>query len=212
MTDAIERARKQFESETTEHRMTVLHDDGVYRHLRFMKPGTGIWHWEIITWPGHLTVAGDIGDGWTFEREHDMLDFFGRNGHQSGINPSYWSEKLPTHVRDAAKHFTAERFEAAVRAEIEDMDLDANQRAMLLTSLADEVFCGYDDLAWSLAAIEGTWHAGGKVIQFEDMEHGEYSEWDHHFLLALFAIVFSVRKYREYEAAIEVARAPRDAA
>lgn len=209
MNDAIENARKQFESETTEHRMTVLHDDGVYRHLRFAKPGTGMWSWSIVTWPGHLAVSGDIGDGWMFQRENDMLGFFGRNGHTAGINPSYWSEKLPTHMRDAAKHFTAERFEAAVRAEVAELEgVTDEQKALLLTSLEDEVFQGYDDLSWSLQAIEGTWHAGGAVVKFEDMEHADYSEWDHHFLLCLFAIVFGVRAYREYEAAIEAARLP----
>lgn len=206
--DSIEAARAQFENETLDHRMTVLHDDGVYRHLRFAKPGTGMWSWSIVTWPGHLAVSGDIGDGWIFERENDMLRFFSRNGHQAGINPSYWSEKLPTHLRDAAKHFSAQRFEAAVRADVESRDLTTEQKTLLLDALETNVFLGYDDLGWSLTAIEGSWMAAGVLVEFEDMEHSDYDEWDHHFLLALFAIVYGVRAYREYEAAIEAARAP----
>lgn len=205
--DSIESAREQFAAEVVEHRMTVLHDDGLYRHLRFAKPGTGMWSWSLVTWPGHLAVSGDIGDGWVFEREDDMLQFFGRNGHQSGINPSYWAEKLPSHMRVAAKHFSADRFEAAVRADVESRDLTDEQKSLLLESLELSVFQGYDDLGWSLSAIAGTWMPAGVPVEFEDFEHGEYDDWEHHFLLALFAIVHGVRQYREYEAAIEAARA-----
>ena len=33
---------QSFLKDVREHRMTVLHDSGLYRHLRFQKPGTVI--------------------------------------------------------------------------------------------------------------------------------------------------------------------------
>jgi hypothetical protein len=72
------------------HEMIILLDAGEYRHLRFMSPDHS-WHWfDLITWPGCLTIRGDFGDAFTFARVTDMFEFFrGRR-----INPTYWSEKL----------------------------------------------------------------------------------------------------------------------
>ncbi len=43
---------QSFLKDVREHRMTVLHDSGIYRHLRFQKPGTVIGQFDIVTWPG----------------------------------------------------------------------------------------------------------------------------------------------------------------
>lgn len=75
-----------------EHELTVLRDDGPYRHLRCAKPGTYVYGFDIVTWPGYLCICGDIGC-WTFSRITNMIEFFGKNLGM-GINPHYWSEKL----------------------------------------------------------------------------------------------------------------------
>jgi hypothetical protein len=80
----------RFIKDTAEHEMTILHNDGLYRHLRFKKPGTRFYWFDLITWPGYLTIAGDMGT-FTFERTEDMLTFFRGAG---DINPQYWSEKI----------------------------------------------------------------------------------------------------------------------
>jgi hypothetical protein len=89
-------AAEQFERNVTDHVMTVLHDDGLYRHLRFRKPGTGFYGFDLITWPGSLVVHGDTGS-YTFSRITDMFEFFHRaSGWNHGsINPHYWAEKTP---------------------------------------------------------------------------------------------------------------------
>ena len=81
---------ERFAKDTAEHTMTILHNDGLYRHLRFKKPGTRFYFFDLITWPGYLTIAGDMGT-YTFERVEDMLTFFRGAG---DINPDYWSEKI----------------------------------------------------------------------------------------------------------------------
>ncbi|URN11302.1 hypothetical protein LUW77_03145 [Streptomyces radiopugnans] len=73
--------------------MTVLHNDGLYRHLRFMSPRTSEFRFELVTWPGSLTIRGDYGDPHTFSRLDDMFQFF-RADRRRGINPHYWAEKL----------------------------------------------------------------------------------------------------------------------
>jgi hypothetical protein len=80
----------RFAKDTAEHGMTILHSDGLYRHLRFQKPGTRFYYFDLITWPGYLTIAGDMGT-FTFERTEDMFTFFRGAG---DINPQYWGEKI----------------------------------------------------------------------------------------------------------------------
>lgn len=81
----------RFLLDTAEHRLTVIRDDGLYRHLRLQRPGTSCYYYDVITWPGYLTVTGDMGT-WTFCRTHDMFRFFG--GWTGEINTGYWAEKL----------------------------------------------------------------------------------------------------------------------
>ena len=61
---------------TANHTLDVLHDDGLYRHLRMSTDDSFIWSWEIITWPGRLAIRGDIGRELVFTRVPDMFDFF----------------------------------------------------------------------------------------------------------------------------------------
>lgn len=67
------RARVVADLET--HEMHVLHDDGLYRHIRFKRPGTLMYHFDLITWPGVLAVNGDMGS-YMFSRVTDMFTFF----------------------------------------------------------------------------------------------------------------------------------------
>lgn len=86
---AIAQAARRFESECSGHVMTVRHDDGLYRHLRFVA-AEGYSHWfDLITWPGNLTFNGDMGT-FTFARVEDMFTFF----RGKDINPQYWAEKV----------------------------------------------------------------------------------------------------------------------
>lgn len=82
---------ERFARDTAKHELTVVHDDGLYRHLKAKRPDTGMYWFEVVTWPGHLTVSGDCGT-FTFARLEDMFRFFRSEG--GGINPQYWAEKV----------------------------------------------------------------------------------------------------------------------
>lgn len=98
--DPDEAARRRFNELSAEHEMAVLHDDGLYRHLRFSRPETGVYSFDIVTWPGYLSLTGDLTSGLTFCRIEDMLEFFAGDR----INPGYWSEKLVNYdVMNATK-------------------------------------------------------------------------------------------------------------
>jgi hypothetical protein len=91
----IEDAGERFARDTADHALTVLHDDGLYRHLRFKKPESSFYWFDLVTWPGVLAINGDMGT-FTFSRTTDMFEFFRRApGWNIGtINPQYWAEKI----------------------------------------------------------------------------------------------------------------------
>ncbi|MEE9647956.1 hypothetical protein [Enterobacter soli] len=94
--------------DTAHHRLAIIRDDGVYRHLRMKEPGSSCYYYDIITWPGYLTVTGDMGT-WTFSRINDMFNFFG--GWTGEINTGYWSEKLEAGAGYSACELLAKEYD-----------------------------------------------------------------------------------------------------
>lgn len=98
----------RFLVDTAFHLLEIIRDDGLYRHLRMKQPGTSCYYFDIITWPGYLTITGDMGT-WTFSRIADMFNFFGPfNGE---INTGYWSEKLEAGAGCSARELLAKDFD-----------------------------------------------------------------------------------------------------
>ena len=63
---------KRFKSETKHHVMEIVHDDGLYRHLRFTNPKSDLYWFEITTTPGQLAFSGD-GESFVFRLAPDMF-------------------------------------------------------------------------------------------------------------------------------------------
>ena len=69
---------EQFKRDVDRHQLQVLRDDGLYRHVRFLRtavdPETGkreksSFYWfDLITWPGCLAVARSWCTRWTSRR------------------------------------------------------------------------------------------------------------------------------------------------
>lgn len=85
--------RVRFARETAQHAMTILHDDGLYRHVRFRHPKRSSYWFELITAPGSLIFRGD-GESYVFHREEDMFEFFRTSAWAGRPNLGYWAEKL----------------------------------------------------------------------------------------------------------------------
>lgn len=127
-----------FIEQTPDHQLVAIHDDGLYRHLRVQIPGTRLWSWDVVTWPGHLATAGDVADGFTFRRTEDMLSFFFVPDHlrtyysdgAPSIDVRYWAEKLTGNRSHSVKAYDSELFLQQVREaleENEDIGLEAQQ-------------------------------------------------------------------------------------
>ncbi|MFD2421624.1 hypothetical protein [Amycolatopsis pigmentata] len=193
---------QRFARETTNHEMTVLHDDGLYRHIRFQKPQNGCGWFELITVPGVLIFRGD-GEGFTFARLTDMFEFFrGRPGH---INASYWAEKV-TDGRERLQRYDEEIFKSYVTDYIADAKdslpgLEDAVREQILES--EEI--GYDDEGWARRLVddfsfylnENDRYDYRKTPDFQFHDTWEWDLKDYHwwYLWACHAIVWGIRFY-----------------
>lgn len=162
------------------HKMTVLRDEGVYRHIRFAEPGTYNMGFDVITWPGHLCYTGDMGT-YVFQRLTDMFEFFraGSNGLYS-IDLRYWAEKVQAQCKTSGiTEFSAEEFKAEVLDWVDQLDDDkwpAERKESLLEALHDEVL----DRDWeesedvAMAALRDFKHDGFEFVDWESRCH-EYT-------------------------------------
>lgn len=133
---------ERFARETAKHRMTVLHDDGLYRHLRFTqmhlcndaewRTTNGFYWFDLITWPGSLTINGDCGT-YTFSRITDMFGFFRS---RYGINPQYWAEKVQGETR--VQSYSEDKF----RQQVKQDAANAEEEYPGLSAAIEERFYG----------------------------------------------------------------------
>lgn len=184
-------AWRHFSEQTKDHELEVLHEDGLYRRLRMSTKGSWVWHWEIVTWPGHLCMIGDIGQGWAFSRDTDMFEFFRRRGdhrYSDGspwIDFRYWSEK--TSMPWTTREFSPEIFRAKVREALDETRLHPSEVKDLLN------FAG---------EVESEEYARNMLASYEEFLGGNTWEWNlkdfsTQFLLTCYAIEDTVRAWDE---------------
>ncbi|MFG3476412.1 hypothetical protein ACGF3K_14270 [Streptomyces sp. NPDC047980] len=137
-------AKARFERDTAGHQMTVLHDDGLYRHLKFMNPEHGSFgSFQLITWPYNLVVKA----GWTFhfdiDATPDMFDLFRRTSFSGEINPGYWQEKVRA-GRDEVEGFEPDLMKAEIASTLaqwmrDDLDNRVTRKAKELGFTQEEL-------------------------------------------------------------------------
>lgn len=127
-----------------DHRLTVLHDHGHYKHLLFKKPGHSEYWFEILTAPGTLTVRGDMGS-YVFARETDMIGWFIGSSWRGEPNVDYWAEKCvsSTNGRRGLKEYSERSLRIRIAETINDLirdeDLELHQTIELRRELEDHL-------------------------------------------------------------------------
>lgn len=191
---------RNFNGNTAEHVMSVLHDDGLYRHLRFSKPGTSIYRFDLITWPGYLTITGDLGT-YTFARLEDMLDFF--TGY---INSGYWAEKLKNGVsggnRSVEEH-DPEAFRAWVIRDFWEYsrELEPKDARHWWESLRSEVLEGFVDLYSQRGCLDALSDVNAPEGHYQEAYEVDWTRYPVQFELCLAGIVTGIRTYRAQQEA-----------
>jgi hypothetical protein len=210
---AIRQAREQFEGFIAEHEMTVLLDEleqgRPYRHIRFAKPGTGFYSFNLTTWPGYLAITGGL-EAYTFRRLPDMFDFF-RGA--AAVNPGYWGEKLvaESHGTEFGRvRYAPERYRESVREHLawrrdelspgEWSALCAVAERDLLAhppTFIEEALELLDEFSWSSPAPVKPGDPEPTTVKFVDTWDWDLGGYGHHFLLAIHAVQWGVNRYLE---------------
>jgi hypothetical protein len=191
----------QFAKDVSSHVMTVEQDSGVFRVLRFARPGSNVFAFRLVTWPGHLYVGGDSED-FVFQRLHDMFTFFRSDAGR--VNLPYWSEKLTAVARGAGyEQYDPDVFREAVEARVRDTgeaheDWDAETRAALANAVEEAVLSCADDgeAAAHVAARDFTFRVGYQRIDvFPDFWEVGLRRYTYGFAWACHAVVWGIAQY-----------------
>lgn len=181
----------RFARETSAHRMTVLHDQGLYRHLRFRSANTSEYWFDLVTWPGRLAMCGDVGDDYVFSRLPDMFEFF-RADRRWGINPHYWAEKLGGGRRSVKEYSEQLLRQRVIEQFVEDAKwggVPAGTGKALRTWVLNE------DLSDEHEARNVLEDFAFQGYEFKDVWEWDFRDYDHSFLWACHAIVWGIARY-----------------
>ncbi|MBK0032717.1 hypothetical protein IBT47_10525 [Erwinia sp. S43] len=192
----------RFIRDVSSHQLEVIRDDGLYRHLRFSRPNTNAYYFDIVTWPGYLTVTGDMGT-WTFSRIADMFQFFAAERQSFEVNPGYWSEKFESGT-GRSRHdtpcyeFDGDAFDKGIRewlesylADCEDED-DADTAKEAVRELTGNGFRDEKDAYYALNDAFLPHNVSSYDIS-EGM--GSNMKYSHHYLWICYAIVWGIERY-----------------
>ncbi len=188
--------KDRFLKSVKNHKIKVLQNDGVYRHIRCAKPGTVIDSFSLTTWPGFLCIAGDMGD-YLFSRLDDMFNFF--RSREMKINPVYEHEKLRAGSRfEPAKKFSRELLREIVRDEFRD----GRRNGEITNKNKHEI---WRELSWirnaeneadAISAAENFECCGFTLLDFYENELREFT---YHFIWCLYAITWGINQFDRME-------------
>ena len=187
---------KEFLRDVDNHRMTVLVNNGVYRHIRFQKPGTNVCMFDIITWPGHLCYTGDMGS-FLFQRTEDMLMFFRDEKADSKelyINLSYWAEKcIAGDNGKGLKEYSPDAFVQAVEDYLADNEASDDIRE----AVRKEFLLLKDDGEETVRRAVSDYECkdGDEIFTFDDFCDYDLTEYTYHFVWCCYALAWGVKVY-----------------
>lgn len=217
---AEDHVRSAFPGDVADHQLEVKLDQGLYRHLSFRRPSTGMYGFDLITTPGRLTITGDMGT-YTFARALDMFDFFASK--PGYINASYWGEKLTSVDASAGyKRYSEDLFEVMVRQDVQmhlddfatalaehNLDLDEGDEHLVLTQdQIDEVWGAVENDLLDYGYDQDSAHNAVRTfshtitvedlserIDFTDSWEMDFNDYSFQYIWCLHAIVWGINAY-----------------
>ncbi len=174
MSNQTKDARKSFVESSTDRSLEIIHDNGLYRHLKCYKAGTGCMGFSITTWPGYLAISGDMGC-YVFARIQDMFEFF----RGDDINDSYWAEKVQAAdkcdgLREFDEDAAREWVERQAKESGEEIDIDS-------VNYCDDIRDFIDSLP--------------RHDAFADAWDNSFERYTFRYLWCCFAIVWAIKEY-----------------
>lgn len=191
-------AKERFLSATAGHKINVLLDNGLYKHLRFENQNDSCYWFDITTWPNYLCISGDMGC-FTFSRIEDMFGFFRRK--KLSIEAYYWAGKLQIGAggnhRNVCERWSQDLFEKNIREYVSCniSDLSLSEAKEIWQQVKNEILCSEDKYD-SVAAVRN-FH--NKHIDFSNFFEYNCEEYEFHYLWCCYAIVWGIQKYDEFK-------------
>jgi len=200
--------KESFIKDVFDHVVEVIRDDGVNRHIRFRKPGTMCYHFDLITWPGYLCYTGDMGT-YVFRRLEDMFQFFRTKPYSNRdpldqIDRRYWAEKLEAtdknggHLEFDTKAFQREITEQRRRLFVaHGKDMSSADREDFWSSLEDVKNAAEDGEHQTFTAVQDwsfTHHKDGDLYLSTD-EFPSCKTYTYAFLWCCYALAWGIKQY-----------------
>ncbi|RAW91264.1 MULTISPECIES: hypothetical protein [unclassified Photorhabdus] len=197
----IKEILERFKKDTKDHSIKILHNEDLYRHLRFSKDGSSAYYFDIVTWPGYLCISGDMGC-FTFSRVTDMFHFFRSSDDELSINPYYWSEKLQAgagHCKKIYQGWSLDKFKDAVSEAFSNWldnndDISDDVLEEIQESIEEIISCSYDEYD----AISAIRNYDDKHDIFIDFCENDLMEYQFYYIWCCYAIAWGISKFDEY--------------
>jgi len=195
--------KDSFLKDVSLHRMKIINDNGIYRHIKFSSGSFNQW-FEIVTWPGGLCYTGDMGT-YVFSRVEDMFTFFRRD--KVKINPQYWSEKCLSESRfgEGIRQFSRDNFEDAIRSEFRNFieyerekipgRIDAIAFGKRMRSIWQEINDQLFGCENEYEAMDAAYTFDENGFRMDDFWEHTITEYTYHFIWCLYAIVWGIQQY-----------------
>lgn len=194
MKDSI---KEDFLERVKDHKVEVLKDDGVYRHL-LCKNDSVFDHFEIITSPGYLFYTGDMGS-FTFTRVNDMFTFFRRD--ELVINTGYWGQKC---VAGEIREYSFESFKDSVKHYFESTFPEETEESKEEWSRIEDYILDTDAREHEYAAYQAVNNYHDPHNVFQDFWESTNTVKTFRFVWCCYALVWAIQQYDELKKKEEV--------
>ena len=192
----IPQVKKDFLQSVEEHELIVIRNDDINRHLRFKKPDTICYCFDIITWAGHLCITGDCGT-YVFQRIEDMFNFFSNENNELKINTGYWYEKVLAQDRSSGcLKYSENKFKDEIKEWFDSCTEDSTEerKDCIWEEIEAQVLIQSENHFTAINAAMEFEHDG---FTFSDFWEVSLEEYTFRYIWNLYAIVWGIQKFNK---------------
>ena len=188
--------KENFLDDVKNHKMSVMLNNGLHRHLRFRTNNSFIHSFDVVTYPHHLVISGDMGT-YVFSRLEDMFEFF---HYDREPNFHYWAEKLKAGIHE---EYSEEKLRKNVNYHLDEFlsynnDITEDDKNQILSDVED-LLNGQDHTFEHVVINElMDFHSLGYNI-FEDFYQYDNNELTYHYQWCCYAIQHAIKEFSNME-------------
>lgn len=189
------------------HKMKILNDIDLYKHIKFRNPHSIYKQFEILTSPYNLLFTTRNGS-FVFQGVEDMFDLFRtyRIDEPLAIAPSYWSEKLVASdctTKDLSHlMFDSDKFKSHIQQKLtqwkENVNLSNEDKKRLDKEINHEIYKnlnGFNKFTAFKAVEDFTFYYQDTYLKFYDIFEWDCDTYTPTYLWCCYAIVWAIIQY-----------------